>query len=203
MFHQDLLDIREYLVSYGTMGEFGRFRPKRSLMCRRGESAVIQTHRGLELGTILCESRAGHALFLPNTSVGELVRRASDEDRQTARQHQTRAQALYQAGCRLVGELGLSLEVLDAELLLDGRQAVLHLLRSSPCDERPLVSTLCKEFDVFIALHYLGPQASADKEEEATCGAENCGQGHCDSHEGGGGCSTCAVATIFKGRQQG
>lgn len=201
MFAPELLDVREFLVSYGTMGEFGRFRPRRALTCRRGEPAVVQTHRGLELGNILCEARSGHARFLPNTTVGELVRRATDADQHLARQHQEQAQALYQAGRRLVANLELPLDVVDAELLLDGRQAVLHLLRSAPCDERPLVSTLCKEFDVFIALHHLGPQASALKEEEPTCGAENCGQGHCDSHEGGGGCSTCAVATIFKARR--
>ena len=51
----------EYLLSYGTAGDFGRFRPTRPLTCRRGDRAVVRSARGLELGVVLCEAQPGHA----------------------------------------------------------------------------------------------------------------------------------------------
>ena len=44
----------EHLLSYGNAGDFGRFRPLHPLACRRGDRAVVQSHRGLELGVVLC-----------------------------------------------------------------------------------------------------------------------------------------------------
>jgi len=192
--------IQEYLVSYGTAGDFGRFRPARPLECRRGDSVVVQTHRGLELGTVLCEARTGHAQFLPNTSLGQLLRRATSADQQTALQLQEHCRRFFDSSRRRAAELSLPLEILDAELLLDGRQAVLHYLRWTECDERPLVSSLCSEYGYFVALHNLHLPDQPVKEEPAGCGAENCGGGHCGS-EHGGHCSTCSVAELFKHRQ--
>src|SRR5207247_4874784 len=119
---------REYLVSYGHAGEFGRFRPTAPLLCRRGDRVVVQTHRGVELGAVLCEAQPGHAQFLPNTSVGTLLRAAGADDEAAAGQLQRRGEDFF-ADCRqLATELALPLEVLDAEILLDGRQAILHYL---------------------------------------------------------------------------
>lgn len=194
MIDPEQLVAREYLVGHGTAGDFGRFRTGAALDCRRGDRVVVQTHRGLELGTVLCDARPGHAQFLPNSSVGRLLRRATAEDEATAREREARGREFFEDSRRRVAELGLPLEVLDAELLLDGRQAILHYLRWAECDERPLVSSLCKEYGFFVALHNLQMPAEAP-EEHAGCGAENCGQGDCGSH---GGCSTCGIADLVK-----
>ena len=74
----------EYLVSHGKSGGFGRFVSAVPLVCRRGERVVVMSRRGLELGSVLCPATAGHAQFLGETSVCDLLRRATPDDEAAA-----------------------------------------------------------------------------------------------------------------------
>src|SRR5690242_5768130 len=74
------MDVLEYLVSYGVRGDFGRFRAARPLALGRGDRAVVRTRRGLEVGEVLRPAAPSHAAFLPNTSVGQLVRPVTADD---------------------------------------------------------------------------------------------------------------------------
>jgi PSP1 C-terminal conserved region len=183
------VDHLEYLLSYGLAGDFGRFRANKPLACGRGDRAVVRTHRGLEMGRVLREATPRHANFLPNTTVGALLRLASPEDNGTAERLRERGQRLFEHGRRLANELQLPLEVIDAEVLLDGEHGVLHLLRFADCDVRPFVSSLSTEHALHILLTDLGrPGASIGEQEEehAGCGREGCG-------EGAGGCGSCGT----------
>jgi cell fate regulator YaaT (PSP1 superfamily) len=177
-------EICEYLVSYGTAGDFGRFRPTRALRCRRGERVVVRSHRGLELGEVLCPATPGHARFMPNTTVSPIVRTASAGDEETAEALRLRAQELCADGRRLAAELSLSLEILDAEILLDGEHVVVQYLQWAECDYRPLVSTLSKKYAVQVTMQDLAVPKTADE--------DGCGRPDCGRTGGGGGCSSCA-----------
>src|SRR4051794_8954640 len=107
----------EYLLSYGLLGDFGRFRVVRLLPCRRGDRVIARSPRGLEIAEVLRAASPGHALFLPNTSVGQLLRLATPEDEATGRRLRGQAQRLLERGQELTRELGLPLELLDAEIL--------------------------------------------------------------------------------------
>jgi hypothetical protein len=186
------MDSLEYLLGYGLRGDFGRFRAARPLACRRGDRAVVRSHRGLELAEVLCPARPGHAAFLPNTSVGELLRLAAPDDEAAAARLRARGQELLGRAAALAAELALPLEVIDAEVLLDGKHADLHHLRWAECDVRPFVGTLAREFDLYLTLTDLSvPHAEA---EEPGCGRENCGGGNCGSCGSGGGCATCGAS---------
>src|SRR5207248_222591 len=74
----------------------------------------------------------------------------------------------------LSAELALPLEVIDAEVLLDGAHAVLHHLRFADADVRPFVSTLAREFDLHIQLTDL-TRSDVHAEEEAEHGCGSCG----------------------------
>src|SRR5947209_16735776 len=115
----------EYLLSYGLLGDFGRFRSARPLELRRGGRAVVRSHRGLEAATVLRPATPRHAHFLPNTTVGQLLRPLSPEDEQVLAQMQQRGRELLDRAAHLAGELELPLELLDIEMLLDRRHAVL------------------------------------------------------------------------------
>jgi cell fate regulator YaaT (PSP1 superfamily) len=183
----------EYLLSYGRLGDFGRFRSGKPLGCRRGDRAVVRTHRGLEVGEVLREALPGHAAFLPNTSVGQLLRLLAPADEETLRRTRERGRGICDRASGLGQELGLPLEVIDAEVLFDGEHGVLHLLRWEDCDVRPFVSTLSREFELHVALADLTRSQEAHVEEEhAGCGEENCGGGNCSSC-GSGGCNTCGT----------
>jgi hypothetical protein len=189
------VDHLEYLLSYGLRGEFGRFRAVRAVSCRRGDRAVVRSHRGVEIGEVLREAVPSHAAFLPNTSVGNFLRLVTAEDERAQAELRERGVTLLHRGNRLAGALGLPLEVLDVELLLDREHAVVHHLRWEECDVRPFVSALSREFAVHVILTDLtrgmaGPEAEDD--DHHGCGREGCGGGNCSSCASGG-CGTCAA----------
>jgi hypothetical protein len=197
------MDNLEYLVTYGFLGDLGRFRAARPLRCRRGDRVVVRTERGVEIGQVLRPAMPGHAPFMPNTSVGSLLRLVGPEDERTREQMHARAQQLFQRGRELIAELALPLELLDVEVLLDGQHGALHHLRGSDCDVRPLVSALAREFDLHILLTDLTrlPGGSGEvEEEEHGCGREGCGRetGGCSSCGLEGGCGSCGMATPEK-----
>ncbi len=181
----------EYIVGFGLSGDFGRFRSEPALACVRGQRVVVRSARGVEIGQVLCQGTEQHALFLPNTSLGKLLRLATAADEQTQLDLHGRGQTVLQRAAILSRELRLPLEWLDVEMLLDGKHVVLHYLGAGPVDVRPLVSTLSREFTLHVLLQELSGRADSTEEddEEHGCGREGCGKGNCSS----GGCSTCAV----------
>ncbi len=182
------MDLVEYLVGYGLRGDFGRFRPERPLACPRGARVVVHSPRGVEIGLVLRQATLGHARFLPNTAVGRLLRLCGPDDERQARALEERGNRLLTRAGALAGEWGMPLEVLDAEVLLDGEHAVLHQVRAAACDVRPLVGTLSREFDLQVSLADL----AAPPEEEHDCG--QCSSGGCGSCGRGGTCGTCGSA---------
>lgn len=180
----------EYLVGHGSAGEVGRFRADGPIPCQRGDRVVIRTSRGLELGTVLCEATPLHARVLEPTAVGELLRHATVEDEEIARGTHERARRLFEDARGLAGQLGLPLEVLDVEVLLDGHQVALYYLRWADCDERPLVQALSRKYETMVALHDLAlPQGAS------ACGRSDCGSGGGCSSCSTGGCSSCGKTT--------
>ncbi len=187
---------REYLVSHGCTGDFGRFRLVQSLDCGRGARVVVRSQRGLELGVVLCRATARHAQLLGSTYVGELLREASAADEQEAEQLRGRGQRLFEEGRRLVGEAGLPLELLDVDVLLDGRQATLYYLRWGDCDFQPLLQSLALRHELTVDLQDLTPPAE-DHHAEGGCGKPGCGQvgGGCQSCSSGGCATGCGSAS--------
>jgi cell fate regulator YaaT (PSP1 superfamily) len=183
----------EYLVSYGLAGDFGRFQSPRPLPCRRGARVVVRSYRGLEVGSVLRAATPRHAAFLPNTTVGQLLRGLTPDDEQTLDTMRQCGRRLCERAAALADELALPLEVLDAEVLLDGQHAALHLLRRDAGDVRPFVSTLSREFALHIEIADLAH--AAEEEEHHGCGREGCGRegGGCGSCGTGGGCGSCGT----------
>jgi hypothetical protein len=175
---------QEYLVSYGTAGDFSRFRTVAATAYQRGDRVVVRSPQGIELGVVLCPATEGHGRFLSRTALGELLRLATPEDEATAANIRARSQSLFDDAQRLVAELNLPLEIIDVEILLDGRQANVQHLRRQDCDYRPLVSALSRKHDLLILMHNLALPAEVS-DHALGCGKPDCGQ------VGGGGCSSC------------
>jgi hypothetical protein len=177
----------EYILGYGLAGDFGRFRSAAPLGLSRGERAVIRTDRGVEIGQVLRPARPRHAVFLPNTTVGQLLRPVNPNDEEREARMTVRAGELLAHGAELIESLLLPLGLLDAEVLLDGEHALLHYLHWGECDIRELVSRMSRRFDVQIVLIDRTAPAIA---EDHGCG--NCGSGGgCGSCGSGGGCGSC------------
>jgi cell fate regulator YaaT (PSP1 superfamily) len=194
------MEAEEYLASFGLNGEFARFRAATPLHLYRGERVVVRGPRGVEIAEVLRQATPRHAHFLPNTSVGQLLRRLTPADEQSQNAMRIRAQQLFERGGQLAAEMGLPLMLLDVEVLLDGEHAVLHQLRGADTDVRPFVSTLSREFAMHIALVDLSGDregaASEESDEHAGCGRPDCGRredGGCSTC-GSGGCGSCGSA---------
>jgi hypothetical protein len=182
----------EYLVGYGVLGDFARFRADRPIDCRRGDRVVVRSHRGVEVGQVLCPATPRHARFLPNTTVGQLLRPSAAADETALALVGKRGTEVLERAARLARDLELPLELLDVEMLLDGEHAVLHHLRWADTDVRPFVSTLSNTFALHILLQDLtSPRGGPAEAEEAEHDHEGCGREGCGS--GAGGCGSCGI----------
>jgi hypothetical protein len=181
----------EYLVAFGRAGHLGRFQATGDLACHRGDRVVIHGVRGIELGEVLGLARQ----TLPDPHVGELLRIAGDDDEVLATTRERLSRQLCVDAETIANQLGLSLAILDAEVTLDGRGAVLHTLAGSASDAGPLLDQLAERHGLIVRLYDLAsenprPADAPDALEEFKCDKPDCGQGNCSEH---GGCSTCSA----------
>ncbi len=189
----------EYLVRYGKAGEFGRFRAQKPLQLFKGDLVLIETHRGKETGEILSPSSPTIAKFLPNTTVGKLFSTLSPQDDSLAQLNHLKSSHIFEAAKKISLDLALPVMIVEAELLFDGKHAVLHLLTSPKTDVRDLVSKLSQDFDMHIYVENISQPQEEEKLAEDD-GTSSCGSGKCGSKESGcgtcgsgGGCGSCST----------
>jgi cell fate regulator YaaT (PSP1 superfamily) len=176
-----LMQISSYLLHYGKTAEFGRFESDAASAWSRGDRVIIQSPRGLELGTVLRIAPTGQGGLTELPKSGTILRRMTREDESTNGRLHSRGQELFADSRRLVQSLGLPMEVVDTEILLDGRQAYLHYLSRARFDARPLIEQTGDRFSLLVRLHNL----IAESVEEGGCGA-------CGDHGESGGCGRCS-----------
>jgi hypothetical protein len=180
----------EYLVHHGCAGHLGRFRAADRGGFGRGVAVVVQSCRGLELGEVLCLSTPDRPL-LPDPLVGELLRAATCDDIAASGRYRELGQRLFDDGARLTEIRGLPLALMDVEVFLDGRQALLHAVRLGAGDEGPLLEELGERHGLILRMYDLAAEpAAADDHDEGGCGS--CGEGGCGSC-GTGGCGSCSA----------
>ena len=178
----------EYLVNYGRTAFLGRFVNRADTAFERGERVVVQSVRGLEAGIVLREAtpQFAHLVGIPS---GDLLRRFADDDLIGENNNRRAAADLILDAQATADSLGLSLAVLDAEILLDASAAFLHILPLADCDPTPLSERLSRRHG--FAVSFQDPRYAAAPEPTGGCGKPGCGSssgscGDCSS----GGCST-------------
>jgi cell fate regulator YaaT (PSP1 superfamily) len=179
-----------YLLNYGKSAEFGSFESILEQAWSRGDRVVIQSPRGLELGTILRIAPSAQAGIpnLPNS--GSILRAPTSEDEAKHSHFHSRSQELFADGRSLVQSLDLPMELVDTEILLDGRQAYLHYLSRSEFDARGLIEQLSDRYTLLVRMHNL-IQEIHEEGGCSSCGSnsDSGGCGRCSS----GNCSTCKL----------
>jgi len=179
----------DFLVKYGCTAALARCRDGQGVVPHHGESVVIRSPRGLELGEVLCPTDAVPSSIL--IAAGELLRRATAQDKVQSDDFRRCGQLLLTNAQQLIEEMGLPLVPLDADILLDGENAVLHVLCWERCTVTPFLEELRKRHRLLITLQ---DQSRPEMDQEHGCsacgsagGCGSCGEGGCDS---GGGCSS-------------
>src|SRR5262249_50798091 len=118
----------EYLVNYGKTGTLGRFHFVGGERFARGDRVVLEGERGLTVGVVLCEAAARQARILGGSAAGEVLRRAGVDDEALRLAIVIREQEIFDTACAIAARLDLPMEILDAELSLDGRAVILQYL---------------------------------------------------------------------------
>ncbi|MFO0877655.1 MAG: hypothetical protein U0840_09890 [Gemmataceae bacterium] len=171
----------DYLVACGAAGVPGRYRLAAPAALPRGQVVVVESARGLELGEVLRPAGARATTHYPEASVGKLLRPAQPADLGRAAEVGDLATRLLTRAAQLARDLDLPVEMIDAEVLLDGEHAWLSYVGFQTCDIRHLVAPLSREFGLTLRPHDLTAPT-----QEANCGSGGCGSGGC----GTGGCGT-------------
>lgn len=188
----------EYLVRYGKTGGFGRFRSQKPLELSRGDLVIIESHRGREIGEVISPSTTNIATFLPNSTVGKIFDLLSPDDHRP-HEIQLKATQLINAANEYCIASGMDVSVMDAEVLLDEKHAVIHLATNPATkDLGELISSLSDNFKLHIYVENLSQNQTIKEDSSNNCG-ETCGSTNCNSKPGGcgscesGGCGTCGA----------
>src|SRR5262249_19157005 len=127
-----------YLVKYGRAGFLGEFIAIDGDCFARGQAVVVRSPRGLEVGEVLCPAEESFAPLVGTEMPGELLRAASPADDAAARELTIKGETLLAQARNLADEMGLSMALLDVEVLFDGTSAVLHAIHWAECEATPL-----------------------------------------------------------------
>jgi nitrite reductase/ring-hydroxylating ferredoxin subunit len=181
--------IQRYLIRYGALGWVGLFGTVHELECEFKTRVVLQTHRGLELGEVLTTPSDPQTQQSKEPPTGELLRLAETDEvskfetvaTERLPQLMSESQKSLQAG-------DVSVDLVDAELLLDGKKAILYYLG----DASPQLTDLREPLAAKLGVDEVEWQSLIEQPQPQGCGSGGCSSGGCGSTDeaGGGGCST-------------
>lgn len=118
-----------FLIRYGAVSEVVKASWAGESSLNRGTAVVLQTHRGIVLGTVLEVVRPSQepgATVIPPSS--EILRTASAEDLQKSDQLRAQCRDEFDSWVSRIAGWGLDLQLIDLERTLDGEKVVLFVL---------------------------------------------------------------------------
>ncbi|HEY91117.1 MAG TPA: stage 0 sporulation family protein [Dehalococcoidia bacterium] len=124
------------------------------------ECVVVETARGLEVGTVVITSREIDADEVVKP-LKPVVRKAEPEEINHAEQYEEREKQAMEECNRLIIELGLPMKLLSAEFSLDGRHLTFFFSADERVDFRELVRELAGIFKVRVELRQVGARDEA------------------------------------------
>ncbi len=160
-------------ISLRTAGKIYYFAPGEHSYYR-GEQVVVETMRGLELGVVKEPPHevAETAIVPPLKPV---IRRATENDIRRNNDNRAREGAALLACRRIVGDMKLPMQLIDAQLNLDASHSLIHFLADNRVDFRELVRALAHELHARIELRQVGVRDEA----KLIDGCGICGRGLC------------------------
>ena len=182
----------QFVVSFGKSSALGVFTAAESMHLRRGCAVIVQTDRGVEIGAVLGPASLLQARLLGATSSGVLLRRVNPADETMREKRADLAQQIFDTSRTWAQRDGLSLEILDVDLMFDGSQAIVQFVGDETATE-PFVLALETHFKITVRLENLA--GAKEEHDHGGCDKPDCGRqagGGCSTcSTGGGGCSTC------------
>lgn len=139
-----------------------------------GDQVVVETVRGLELGTIVKESE----VFIANANgmeIKPIVRKATPKDLDMVERNTEKAKGALEICARYIKELNLDMNLIDAEYTLDCSKIIFVYVADDRVDFRDLLKDLATQFKCRIELRQIGPRNKAKIVGGlGACGMETC-----------------------------
>lgn len=168
-----------YLVRHGAMRFLGEFASPPGAAVRRGDTVILRTERGQEVGQVLCPATPEAVGVIPEPTRGDILRIASPEDQaKIAQLEETRKKELAAAE-ELVQQHRLAMQLVEIEHLFGGERLVFYFVSEQRVDFRELVRSLAREFHTRIELRQIGVRDEAKLlADYGDCGKPVC----CNTH---------------------
>ena len=130
------------------------------ISCHSGDHVIIDTARGPEYG--LC---AGGNHFIPTKDIvaplRPVLRIATAQDEKTAAENLEKEKRAYQVCLEKIAELGLDMQLVNAEYAFDGTKLLFFFTADERVDFRELVKNLAGTFHTRIELRQIGVRDKA------------------------------------------
>ncbi len=168
-----------YLVRYGAVPEVARFVDASKAKPQRGEMVVVQTHRGLQLGTVL--ERLKPAGIPKEIEIDfEIVRVATPADLTAAHSLSGECEEAFSSWCARILQWDLQLELIDLEWTLDRQKLILYVLCERGPDSTKLALQAAAAGLGIIEVQPVSATGLVSLPQEKSCGSggDGCGCSH-------------------------
>jgi cell fate regulator YaaT (PSP1 superfamily) len=170
---------KAYLVRHGMMRFLGEYVPGPNVVANRGDTVILRTDRGTEVGEVLCPSTPRAFAAIQEPTRGELLRIATVADRDKVHQIRESRAKDYDVGARLIAQHHLPMQLVEVERLFGNERLVFFFLSENRVDFRELVKSMAREFHTRIELRQIGVRDEAKlKADYGDCGKPVC----CNTH---------------------
>ena len=168
-----------YVVRYGRMRFLGEYTGLPGQDHPRGQTVVVRSDRGTELGEVLCPASDRTTQFLPNPVQGEILRLPTPDDQAQVQQHAKEWDGYFATCSELVARRRLQLNLVDLEIIHGRERVVFYYLAEKRVDFRELVKDLARALRTRIEMRQIGVRDEAKLlADYGDCGKPVC----CNTH---------------------
>jgi cell fate regulator YaaT (PSP1 superfamily) len=168
-----------YIVRHGVMRFLGEFAASPDGPSQRGQSVVIQTDRGHEIGDVLCAATPRAVELLTEPTKGQLVRLMTQADQDQDLKLREKEEAEFARCDEFIHQRSLQMELVDVEHLFGGERIIFYFLAEKRVDFRELVKDLAREYRTRIEMRQIGVRDEAKLlADYGDCGKPVC----CNTH---------------------
>jgi cell fate regulator YaaT (PSP1 superfamily) len=168
-----------YITRHGLMRFLGEYEAPGDAAFLRGQSVIVRSDRGQEVGEVLCPATPQAMQMIPEPTRGQLVRVVTEADEADIGKLRDAEQREFTVCQDLVGQRKLQMEVVDVEHLFGGERIIFYFLAEKRVDFRELVKDLAREFRTRIEMRQIGVRDEAKLlADYGDCGKPVC----CNTH---------------------
>ena len=142
----------------------------------KSEYVVVETEKGIQYGKVIYLVEEDK-VNIPVEDMKKVVRVATESDKDNYLKNLAAAEKCLKEARKIVTELGLDMNILDANYTLDKKQLLFNFIADERVDFRELAKRLASLYKTRIELRQIGARDKA----RAICGIGQCGRPLCCS----------------------